>query len=103
VLVHILRSMYRNPCFNYFYDALAIAGQDGTLEKRLHEAGIENNLRAKTGSLSGVSAISGYLKTSEDEMLAFSLIANNYLVPKSEVDAAQDKALKILYRFTRDP
>ncbi len=103
VLVRILRAMHRNPYFTYFYDALAIAGQDGTLENRLKGSGIENHLHAKTGSLSGVSAITGYLKTGENEMLAFSMIANNFLVPKSEVETAQDRALKVLYRLKISP
>ncbi|MEJ2109228.1 MAG: D-alanyl-D-alanine carboxypeptidase/D-alanyl-D-alanine-endopeptidase [Acidobacteriota bacterium] len=101
-LVRVLRSMYRHPYFDYFYDALAIAGIDGTLENRLRGTPAEANLRAKTGSLSRVSAISGYLKTVDGEMLAISMIANNYLVPKSEADAAQDRAIVRLTKFKRE-
>ena len=61
----------------------------------------ENNVRAKTGTMSNVSSISGYLKTADGEMLAFSILANNFLVPKSEAETAQDKALKILAGFSR--
>jgi len=101
ILVRILRSMYRSPHFLHFYDALAIAGTDGTLENRLKGRATENNVRAKTGSMASVSAISGYLKTADGEMLAFSILANNFIVPKSEVDAAQDEALKLLAGFSR--
>ena len=101
ILVRILRSLYRSPHFLYFYDALAIAGQDGTLENRLKGTMAENNVRAKTGTMSNVSSISGYLKTADGEMLAFSILANNFLVPKSEAETAQDKALKILAGFSR--
>ncbi len=101
ILVRILRSMYRSPYFTHFYNALAIAGQDGTLEKRLKGTKAENNVRAKTGSMSSVSSISGYLVTADGEMLAFSMLANNFLASKSEVDSAQDKALKILAGFSR--
>lgn len=101
MLVRILRSIYRNPHFPFFYDALAIAGQDGTLESRMKGSKAENNVHAKTGSLSHVSSISGYIKTMDGEMLAFSMIANNFLLPKAEADAAQDKALKKLAGFKR--
>ena len=101
MLVRILRSLYRHPHFSYFYDALAIAGQDGTLKSRIKGSKAENNVHAKTGSLSYVSSISGYIKTMDGEMLAFSMIANNFLLPKSEADAAQDKALKNLAQFSR--
>ena len=101
MLVRILRSLYRHPHFSNFYDALAIAGQDGTLKNRMKGSKAENNVHAKTGSLSYVSSISGYIKTMDGEMLAFSMIANNFLLPKSEADAAQDKALKNLAQFSR--
>lgn len=102
VLVRILRSMYRHPYFNCFYDALAIAGKDGTLENRLIGTAAESNLHAKTGSLSRVSAISGYIKTADGEMLAVSILTNNFLVPKSEADAAQDRVLIKLAKFSRN-
>jgi len=101
VLVRILRSMYRHPHFSFFFDALSIASRDGTLKNRMIGTRAENNLRAKTGSLSRVAAISGYVKTSDGETLAFSVIANNYLTPKSEMVAAQDMALKKLAEFKR--
>jgi D-alanyl-D-alanine carboxypeptidase/D-alanyl-D-alanine-endopeptidase (penicillin-binding protein 4) len=101
MLVRILRSMYRHPCFSAFHEALAIAGRDGTLENRLKGTRAEDNLHGKTGSLSGVSSISGYVKTRGGEMLAFSIIANNFLLPKSETDAAQDGVLQKLADFKR--
>ena len=101
ILVRVLSSLYRSSHFTHFYDALAIAGRDGTLENRLKGTTAENNIRAKTGTMSNVSSISGYLKTKDGEMLAFSILANNFLVPKSEVEAAQDKVLKRLVGFSR--
>ncbi|MBN2319261.1 MAG: D-alanyl-D-alanine carboxypeptidase/D-alanyl-D-alanine-endopeptidase [Acidobacteria bacterium] len=101
ILVRVLSSLYRSSHFIHFYDALAIAGRDGTLENRLKGTTAENNIRAKTGTMSNISSISGYLKTADGEMLAFSILANNFLVPKSVVETAQDKALKILVGFSR--
>lgn len=101
ILVRILRSLRRSPHFPHFYDALAVAGRDGTLENRLADTPAENNVRAKTGTMSNVSSISGYLKTADGEMLAFSILANNFLVPISEAESAQDKVLKTLVGFSR--
>ncbi len=101
MLVRILQYMYRYPHFSLFYDALPIAGVDGTLESRMKGTKAENNLRAKTGTMAGVSAISGYIKTRDGEMLAFSVIANNFLTDKDAAERLQDRALLRLARFSR--
>jgi D-alanyl-D-alanine carboxypeptidase/D-alanyl-D-alanine-endopeptidase (penicillin-binding protein 4) len=47
-----------------------------------------NNLHGKTGSLTGVTALSGYVSTKDGRKLVFSMISNNYLVsPRSIEDA----------------
>jgi D-alanyl-D-alanine carboxypeptidase/D-alanyl-D-alanine-endopeptidase (penicillin-binding protein 4) len=99
--VRILEYMHQHQHFQSFYSALAIAGVDGTLEHRLKETGAQNNLHAKTGTSSNVSAISGYLETSDGEMLAFSMIANNFLVGKDAAEQLQNRALKRLADFSR--
>jgi len=38
----------------------------------------ENNARAKTGTMSNVSAIAGYVRSASGEMLAFAIMVNNY-------------------------
>jgi D-alanyl-D-alanine carboxypeptidase/D-alanyl-D-alanine-endopeptidase (penicillin-binding protein 4) len=100
-LIRILQYMHRHPDFKSFYSALSIAGVDGTLEHRLKGTRAENNLHAKTGTIANVSAISGYLRTSEGEMLAFSMIANNFLVSKDMAEQLQNRALERLASFSR--
>jgi D-alanyl-D-alanine carboxypeptidase/D-alanyl-D-alanine-endopeptidase (penicillin-binding protein 4) len=100
-LVRILRYMFRHPSFSHFYNALPIAGIDGTLEKRLNGTKAENNLRAKTGTLGKVSAISGYIKAANGEMLAFSMLANNFLTSKDAAEQLQDRAIVRLAKFNR--
>jgi D-alanyl-D-alanine carboxypeptidase/D-alanyl-D-alanine-endopeptidase (penicillin-binding protein 4) len=100
-LVRILRYMYKHPRFAFFYGSLPIAGVDGTLEARMRRTKAENNLHAKTGTIAQVSAISGYLRTADGEMLAFSIIVNNFLMDKDEAERLQDKALLRLANFTR--
>jgi serine-type D-Ala-D-Ala carboxypeptidase/endopeptidase (penicillin-binding protein 4) len=84
-----------------FADTLPIAGRDGSLSKRLSGTAAEGLVRAKTGTVDNVRAIAGYVGTANGETLAFSIIANNFTVAPSIVDAAVDKALVRLATFTR--
>jgi D-alanyl-D-alanine carboxypeptidase/D-alanyl-D-alanine-endopeptidase (penicillin-binding protein 4) len=100
-LVHILKFMHQHPHFRCFYDALAIAGVDGTLATRMKRTKAENNVHAKTGTLANASALSGYMQTADGEMLAFSILANNYVASKDAAEYVQDKALARLAGFSR--
>jgi serine-type D-Ala-D-Ala carboxypeptidase/endopeptidase (penicillin-binding protein 4) len=100
-LVKILKSMHERTCFSNFYDALPVAGCDGTLANRMKGTAAENNAHAKTGTLSNVSAISGYVRTKSGELLAFSMIANNYLFSKTRAEFAEDAAIARLANFSR--
>jgi serine-type D-Ala-D-Ala carboxypeptidase/endopeptidase (penicillin-binding protein 4) len=100
-LVRVLKSIHERSCFSYFYDALPVAGCDGTLANRMKGTAAENNAHAKTGTMSNVSAISGYVRTKSGEFLAFSMIANNYLFSKTRAESAQDAAITRLANFSR--
>lgn len=102
VLVRILRAMYGHRHFVPFYQALSIAGVDGTLENRMKGTRAENNLHAKTGTISNASAISGYVYTADGEMLAFSIMVNNYLESRKQAEFLQDKAIERLANFSRN-
>jgi D-alanyl-D-alanine carboxypeptidase/D-alanyl-D-alanine-endopeptidase (penicillin-binding protein 4) len=78
-IVRLLERVYRdNRSFPLLYHALPIAGIDGTIGSRMKGTVAAGNLRAKTGSLSGVSALSGYVCTLDGEMLAFSILMQNF-------------------------
>jgi serine-type D-Ala-D-Ala carboxypeptidase/endopeptidase (penicillin-binding protein 4) len=76
--VQLLTFMSKHKYFAQFRDALPIAGVDGTLRTRMKGTPAEGNLRAKTGSLSSVASLSGYVTTAAGEHLAFSMMLNNY-------------------------
>ena len=76
--VQLLTYMSRHRFANAFREALPIAGVDGTLRNRMRGTVAENNLRAKTGSLSSAATLSGYVKTAAGENLVFSIMVNNY-------------------------
>jgi D-alanyl-D-alanine carboxypeptidase/D-alanyl-D-alanine-endopeptidase (penicillin-binding protein 4) len=61
----------------------------------------QNNLRAKTGTISGVSSLSGYVKTIDDEMLVFSMSMQNFITSTSAYKKAQDRIGAILAGWSR--
>lgn len=71
-----------------FVASLPIGGTDGTLQKRAHVAGSE--LRAKTGLLTRVTALSGLVRRADGRTLAFSLIVNGFRGGAGEAMAAVD-------------
>ena len=76
--IQLLTYMHRHRYASVFRDALPIAGVDGTLRTRFRGTPAENNLRAKTGTLSSANSLSGYVRDAAGEELAFSIMVNNY-------------------------
>ncbi|HEY3580877.1 MAG TPA: D-alanyl-D-alanine carboxypeptidase/D-alanyl-D-alanine-endopeptidase [Pyrinomonadaceae bacterium] len=76
--VQLLTFMSKHRYADVFRDALPIAGVDGTLRNRFKGTPAENNLHAKTGSLSSAASLAGYVTTAAGEKLAFSIMVNNY-------------------------
>jgi D-alanyl-D-alanine carboxypeptidase/D-alanyl-D-alanine-endopeptidase (penicillin-binding protein 4) len=61
----------------------------------------ESRVWAKTGTLSNVRTLSGYVITAAGEPLAFAMLANNFRVSSAEIDGIFDKALVRLVKFAR--
>jgi D-alanyl-D-alanine carboxypeptidase/D-alanyl-D-alanine-endopeptidase (penicillin-binding protein 4) len=76
--VQLLTYMLHHRYAAAFREALPIAGVDGTLKNRMKGTVAENNLRAKTGTLSAASSLSGFVTTAAGEELVFSIMVNNY-------------------------
>lgn len=100
-LVKILRALYRHSRFEQWYSYLPVAGVDGTLRSRMQGSAAGGNVHAKTGSIANVRTLSGYVRTRDGEMLAFSMMANNFTVPNRSAEYLQDLALERLANFSR--
>lgn len=79
-IVRLLDKVQDAPFSNEYFNSLAIAGLDGTLQYRMRGTNAEYNARAKTGTHKNVSALAGYVKTLDGEKLAFSFMFNGNAV-----------------------
>ncbi|MGC3957213.1 MAG: D-alanyl-D-alanine carboxypeptidase/D-alanyl-D-alanine-endopeptidase [Verrucomicrobiota bacterium] len=100
--VALLQFMSKHAEAKSYYDALPIAGKDGTLRNRLKGTRAEGNVHAKTGTLRWASSTSGYVTTAAGEKLAFCLMLNRYSAPTAEFSARAelDKVIVLLADFT---
>lgn len=90
-IARLLEYMYRQPGLRPEYMAsLAVAGGNGTLRDRMRDSHAAHQLRAKTGTLSTASALSGYVTTRQGDELAFSIIVNHYKQGLDAVLRVQD-------------
>lgn len=102
LLVAILKDMHHDSKVQAeFKSSLPIAALDGTLKKRMKDTPAAGNLRAKTGSLSDVSTLSGYATSADGENLAFSLMMIHFNVPMSHIRTLQDKIGEAISSFHR--
>jgi len=103
MLVTILERIYRDPRHrDPFIAALPVGGEDGgTIARRFKGTRAAGNVKAKTGSLANVRALSGYVTTLDGEPLVFSIIANNFTVPQATIDASIDRAVELMANTTR--
>ena len=75
LLVRLLRHAYdKNSISEHLLPALPLAGVDGTLKKRMTGEYTRGNVTAKTGTLTGISSLAGYLTTYDGRQLCFAII-----------------------------
>jgi PBP4 family serine-type D-alanyl-D-alanine carboxypeptidase len=79
-----------------FTNALPVGGVDGTLRNRFKNTPMAGNVRAKTGTLSVASSLSGYVTAKSGERIAFSVLMN-HSASASEARQAQDAIVAALY------
>jgi D-alanyl-D-alanine carboxypeptidase/D-alanyl-D-alanine-endopeptidase (penicillin-binding protein 4) len=75
-VVKLLQYMAHSPNFDVYYDSLPVAGIDGTLANRFERTIVEGAIHAKTGTITHVNALSGYMDLPSGDRLAFSIFGN---------------------------
>ncbi|MGW8427468.1 D-alanyl-D-alanine carboxypeptidase/D-alanyl-D-alanine endopeptidase [Peribacillus simplex] len=99
-ITKLLYAVQEKTWFPAYLNALPIAGNEnrmvgGTLRKRMKGTYAAGNVRAKTGTISGTSSLSGYVTTKRGEKVIFSIILNNFVEEKG-ITAIQDKIAVML-------
>ncbi|MDB9517756.1 D-alanyl-D-alanine carboxypeptidase/D-alanyl-D-alanine-endopeptidase [Roseofilum reptotaenium CS-1145] len=95
-LVQTLRIMANSPWADLYQNSLPIAGVSGTLSWRFRNSLAEGNVQAKTGALSGVVSLAGYLQPPDFEPLVFSIMVNQSDLKTQEVRTAIDEIVLLL-------
>lgn len=96
-LVATLTAMWQRPDLREpFVAALPQAGKSGSLYSRLRGTPAEGLVWAKTGSMSNVRSLAGYIQTAAGSSLAFAFLCNGFDVPAADIDAEVDRLLLAL-------
>lgn len=90
-IAKLLAYMYKSSNREVWMGLLPVAGVDGTLATRFQDHPEAQAIRAKTGSLSHVRAMSGYAESPRYGPLAFSLLVNNFTAPTKDISHLLDK------------
>ncbi|HEX4812477.1 MAG TPA: D-alanyl-D-alanine carboxypeptidase/D-alanyl-D-alanine-endopeptidase [Nonomuraea sp.] len=103
-IVQLLGAVRGKPWFPIWYASLPIAGNaerfvGGTLRSRMRDTPAADNVHAKTGSLTGVTSLSGYVTSADGEPLIFSIMLNQYL--SASPKDIEDKIAVRLAQFSR--
>lgn len=95
--VSFLSKYYQNRAlYPYFYSSLSVAGVDGTLRHRLFNTYAFNNFHGKTGTLNGVTSITGYVLSRKKSPIVVSLIMDYNRGSVAQFKNAQDDIIKSL-------
>ena len=100
-LVQLLEAIYESPQREIFRDSLPIAGVKGSLKNRLINTDAMGIVQGKTGSMTGVSALSGYVNSANYEPLVFSIMVNQSEQPSKIVRTAIDEIVVLLAQLKR--
>lgn len=97
--VRVLSAMATTPMGQIYRDSLPLSGTSGSLKNRMKGTVAQGIVRAKTGSLSGVTSLSGYINPHQYSPLVFSIILNQHDRPTSQMTKVIDEIMVVLARL----
>ncbi|STX39175.1 D-alanyl-D-alanine carboxypeptidase/D-alanyl-D-alanine-endopeptidase [Legionella feeleii] len=97
-IVALLQKAFYSDYAAYFISSLPVSGVDGTLKDRMKDPLTRGKVHAKTGSMSAVSSLSGYLETKTKRTLIFSIMINGFVDSPEKYKALEDKLCAILIK-----
>lgn len=96
-LAEIQQYMYLSPNRDDFFNSLPVAGRSGTLQYAYKGTILENNLRAKTGSMTRVRSMAGILTNQKGKKVIFAVITNNFKGPQASAGRALEDFMNKIY------
>lgn len=99
LMTNLLRYIYTSDYRSSIINSLAQPGKPGTLERRMKNSIAQNRVFAKTGSMNGVSNISGYVVSASGDTFVVNLFFNNFTAPQTEINNLQDLIIMRLASF----
>jgi D-alanyl-D-alanine carboxypeptidase/D-alanyl-D-alanine-endopeptidase (penicillin-binding protein 4) len=100
-ILTVLQRMHDPSGASPFFTALPVAGVDGSLSQRMQNTPAAGNVRAKTGTMSNIRSLAGYVRTQDGETLAFVAIVNNFEGAGAAANQALDAIAVRLASFRR--
>ncbi len=97
-VARLLAAMQKTDAAEEFADSLPLAGKEGTVAQRMRGTAAAGRCRTKTGTLTGVSALSGYCFNASGKVMAFSVL-NNRVASLSEAHRQQDRMAALIARY----
>jgi D-alanyl-D-alanine carboxypeptidase/D-alanyl-D-alanine-endopeptidase (penicillin-binding protein 4) len=97
-LVRLLVAEARGPQWPVFYRSLAVAGESGTLARRMRHTAAQGDLHAKTGTLDVASGLSGYVTAANGHLLVFAILVNGDPFDLAAAQQAQNEIGVVLAR-----
>ena len=101
-LVKVLEGMYKSEYKDIWLNTFPIGGVDGTLEERFINNSAQGIVRAKTGTISNVRGLSGYVKTLAGENIVFSFLINGNLLSSRDTEKITDRAVELIAEYHYD-
>ncbi len=99
----LLQQLYKQFQWRHeFIASLPVAGVDGTLKSRMRHSAAEGVVHAKTGTLSGVSALAGYTTSADGDELVFSITMSHFVGKAKVYRDAQDRICDAISRFQKE-
>lgn len=91
-----LNKIYKLPSFEYIQNNMAQPGE-GTLNNRLYD--LRGNVWLKTGSISNISGLTGYVKSKNNKVYSVAILTQNFTQPQAEAKQLEDSLIKLIYEL----
>jgi D-alanyl-D-alanine carboxypeptidase/D-alanyl-D-alanine-endopeptidase (penicillin-binding protein 4) len=101
LIIGVLKYVYNSQpkIFQELFESFPVSGYDGSLINRMKKTSSFKKVHGKTGTLKGASALSGYIESRNNHMLAFSVMIQNYTGSAKQARDIQDQICELIYQL----